>query len=139
VPRGGAASLANPLRFSLLACALVAAMVTAALAQSIAINVTSAEAAYDPQTGKPVVTFHMDLSSARAFAELTAKNIGRAASVVVDGHVMSQPIIRAAMVSGTAQISGDFSIEEVRSLARRLSDGSSKMTIAIAPGGDSGK
>jgi preprotein translocase subunit SecD len=139
VPRGGATSIASLLRFSLLVCAFAAATVTAALAQSIAIEVTDAALTYDQQTGKPLVTFRMSPASARAFGELTAKNVGRAAAIVVDGRVMSQPIIRTPILGGTAQISGDFSIEEARSIAHRLSDGTSKMTIEIVSDGASGK
>ena len=41
------------------------------------IEVVQAEAAYDQQTGKPVIAFRMSPTSARAFADLTAKNVGR--------------------------------------------------------------
>ena len=135
----GASSIVNGLRFLLLVCALGGVTLAAASAQSIAIEVADAAATYDQQTGKPVVAFRMSLASARAFADLTAKNVGRPASIIVDGRVMSTPIIRTPITGGTGQITADFDIEQARSLAHRLFDGTSKMTIAIVPDDAPGK
>ncbi len=138
-PRNGVTRTVKLLRLSLLVCALASATFTAAFAQSIPIEVVQAEAAYDQQTGKPVIAFRMSPTSARAFAELTAKNVGCPASIVVDGHVMDTPIIRTPITGGAGQISGDFDIEQARSLARRLSDGTSKLTIEVVPNGSPAK
>ena len=137
--RGSVTWIVNRLRFSLLVCAFAGTTFAAALAQSIAIEVAGAEAAYDQATGKPVVAFRMSPASARAFADLTAKNVGRAAAIIVDGHVMSKPIIRTPIIGGAGQISGDFDIEGARSMARRLSDGTAKLTIEIVPDDGPGK
>jgi SecD/SecF fusion protein len=122
-----------------LVCAFAGTTLATAFAQTIAIEIASAEAASDLMTGKPVIAFRMSPTSARAFADLTAKNIGHPASIIVDGHVMSTPIIGTPITGGTGQISGDFDIEQARSLARRLSDGTSKLTIEIVSDGASGK
>ena len=138
MPRG-VTEIVKRLRLALLVCIFTCTTLSAAFAQSIAIEIANAEAAYDQQTGKPVVAFRMSTASARAFAELTAKNVGRAAALIVDGQTISKPIIRSPILGGQGQISGDFEIEAARALARRLSDGTSKLTIEIIPDAASGK
>jgi preprotein translocase subunit SecD len=64
----------------------------------------------------------MSAASARAFFDLTKNDIGRKAAVMIDGRVVVEPLILAAM-GPNSQISGDFDIEEARSVTPRLSDG----------------
>jgi len=135
----GVTLIVKGLRLSLLICVFAGAPLAEALAQSIAIEVVSAEATHDAQTGKPVVAYRMSAASTRAFFDLTKNNIGRKAAVMIDGRVMVEPLILAAMMSPYSQISGDFDIEEARSIARRLSDGTAKLTIGIASDGGRGK
>jgi preprotein translocase subunit SecD len=121
-------------RSILLACVLAAATITAASAQSIPIEVSEAAQDYDQRTGEPVVTLRMTPASAHAFAELTAKNVGRTAAMVIDGRVVSKPVIRTPILGGMAQISGHFTVEEARAIATALTSGTSKMQIEIVEG-----
>jgi preprotein translocase subunit SecD len=139
VSHRGASSIVNRLRFLLLVCVFAGTTLAAAFAQSIAVEIVSAEAAYDQATGKPVVAFRMDPASARAFAELTTTNIGRPAALIIDGQVMSKPIIRSPITGGAGQISGDFDTAGAQALARRLIDHTSKLTIEIVSDGSPGK
>jgi preprotein translocase subunit SecD len=127
----GVTLIAKRLRWSLLVCVFASTTLAAASAQSIAIEVTDAQAAYDQQTGKPLVAFAMSAASTRAFFELTRKNIGRPVAVIVDGQVVSKPVIQTPIIGGQLQIWGDFDVERARSMARRLSDGTSKLTIEV--------
>jgi preprotein translocase subunit SecD len=107
--------------------------ITAACAQSITIEITQAEPAFDLRTTEPEVAFRMSPASARAFAELTKRNVGRKAAIVIDGRTMSAPIIREPILGGSGQITGDFTPEEARRIAAGLASGTSKMTIEIVP------
>jgi preprotein translocase subunit SecD len=117
----------------LLVFAATAATIAPSFGQTLAIEIVQAAPAYDPRTGDPVVTFRMSPSSARAFADLTAKNVGRAAAIVIDGRVMSQPIIREPIQGGAGQVAGNFSAEQARTIANGLASGTSKMDITIVP------
>jgi preprotein translocase subunit SecD len=103
------------------------------------IEVASAERAYDLRTGEPVISFTMTSSSARAFAELTGRNVGRKAAILIDGRMVSAPVIREPILGGSGQVSGHFSPEEAREIALRLSSGAAKMEIAIVPDDGPGK
>jgi preprotein translocase subunit SecD len=139
IPLSGATRTVKPLRLSLWVCAFAGTTFAAALAQSIPIEVVQAEATYDQVTGKPLVSFRMSPGSARAFAELTLKNVGHALAIVIDGRVISKPIIRTPILGGTGQIDGNFSAEEARAMASRLAGGAAKMTMEIVPDGSPGK
>jgi len=114
-------------------------MTLAAAADPLRIEVASAEAAYDQRTGEPVISFKMTSSSARAFAELTAHNVGRKAAILIDGRMVSAPVIREPILGGSGQVSGHFSAEEARDIALRLSSGAAKMEIEIVADDGSSK
>jgi preprotein translocase subunit SecD len=110
-------------------------VITGAYAQSISIVITQAEPAFDPRADEPMIAFRMSPDSAQAFAELTKRNVGRKAAIVIDGRTMSAPIIREQILGGLGTITGDFTVEEARRMAAALASGTSKMTIEIVPEG----
>ena len=50
------------------------------------------------------------------FADLTARNIGRPISILLDGEVLTSPVVQEAITGGKAQISGSRSMEEAESI-----------------------
>jgi preprotein translocase subunit SecD len=109
------------------------------LAQSIAVQITQATAQLDVRTGEPIVIFQMSPASARAFAELTTKNVGRKAAISVDGRVVSAPIIRAPILGGKVEIAGNLTVEEAKRIAAGLTAGTSMLKIEIVPEGGNSK
>ncbi|SHK57473.1 protein translocase subunit SecD [Thermocrinis minervae] len=73
--------------------------------------------------GAPAVSFELTSEGAKAFAEATEKNIGKRLAIVLDGVVMSAPVIRSK-ISDKGQITGRFTPEEARDLALVLRSGS---------------
>lgn len=65
----------------------------------------------------PVVNIKFNAAGGRKFAELTAGNVGRRLAIILDGKIQSAPVIREAIPSGDAMISGHFSVEEAQDLA----------------------
>ncbi|ADC89441.1 protein-export membrane protein SecD [Thermocrinis albus DSM 14484] len=66
--------------------------------------------------GSPAVTFELTDRGSKVFAEATEKNIGRRLAIVLDGKVVSAPVIRSR-ISDRGQISGGFTLEEAQNLA----------------------
>jgi preprotein translocase subunit SecD len=60
-------------------------------------------------------------------------------ALIVDGQVVSKPVIQSPILGGRIGILGDFDVEGARSMADRLSDGTSKLTIEVISEGASGK
>lgn len=80
---------------------------------------------------QPVVVLHFDSEGARLFAELTRDNVGRYFGIFLDGTPISVPIIQEAIPNGTAVISGNFSAEGARELARNLNYGALPVPIEL--------
>ncbi|MDY6861047.1 MAG: protein translocase subunit SecD, partial [Pseudomonadota bacterium] len=81
-----------------------------------------AQPAFD-QNGLPVVTFRFNPAGARKFGDYTVENVGSPFAIVLDNEVVSAPVIREAIRSGSGQISGNFTVEESTQLAVLLRAG----------------
>ena len=67
----------------------------------------------------------------KAFAEATEKNVGERLAIVLDGVVKSAPVIREPILSGEAQISGDFSVDEARLIVSVLNSGALPIPLSV--------
>src|SRR3989338_216163 len=97
-------------------------------------NLKSAELQFQGWTGaltEPVVVLHFDAEGTKIFAELTKNNVGRAFGMFLDGVAISVPVIREAIPDGTAVISGGFTPEEAKELARNLNYGALPVPIEL--------
>jgi preprotein translocase subunit SecD len=75
------------------------------------------------QDARPVVSFRFDSVGARRFAEVTRQNVGRPFAIVLDGKVISAPVIREPILGGSGIISGNFTVQTARDLAVLLRAG----------------
>ena len=71
---------------------------------------------------EPAVKFVLDDRGAELFSALTRVNINNALAIVVDGKVISAPIIRTAL-GKQGQITGRFTEQEIQALVRSLKAG----------------
>lgn len=73
--------------------------------------------------GRPAVLIEFDESGAAKFAAATRESIGRRMAMILDGRVLSAPVIRDEIGGGQAQIMGDFTERDARDFAHLLSSG----------------
>jgi SecD/SecF fusion protein len=94
-------------------------------------RLSDASAGFDPQTREPVVNFRFDRTGAREFAAITEANVGRPFAIVLDGKVLSAPVIREPITGGSGQISGSFTVQEAGTLSALLRAGAlpAKLTV----------
>lgn len=91
-----------------------------------------AELGFDNQTSyKPLVLIQFNDEGAKIFEELTAKNIGRPVAIYIDGVPISVPTVQGKIAGGNAQITGNFTIEEAKTLARNLNAGALPVPISL--------
>lgn len=83
------------------------------------------------QLSQPVVVLHFNAEGKRLFAELTKQNVGRVFGIFLDGTPISTPVIREAIPDGTAVISGGFTPDEAKELARNLNYGALPVPIEL--------
>ena len=75
------------------------------------------------QNGLPAVDFRFDPQGARKFGAYTSANIGQPFAIVLDDQVISAPVIRQAITTGSGQISGSMDFEEANRLSVLLRAG----------------
>ena len=83
------------------------------------------------QGNQAVVGLEFNSAGADKFADLTAKNIGKQIAIVLDGEVLTAPVVQEAITGGRAQMSGSRSIEDAERLAILLRSGSLPVKIEI--------
>ncbi len=75
------------------------------------------------QNGRPAIGFSFDGIGAQSFAEATAKNVGKRFAIILDGHVISAPVINGPIPGGTGIIEGNFTFESMSELVNELNGG----------------
>ena len=85
-------------------------------------DLVDAQPSFD-QNGKPAVSFRFDTTGARKFGDYTAANIGAPFAIVLDGEVISAPVIQSHIPGGSGIITGSFTVEDSTRLAVLLRAG----------------
>ncbi|MBE0452202.1 protein translocase subunit SecD [Roseovarius autotrophicus] len=75
------------------------------------------------QNGRPAVSFRFNPTGARKFGDYTAQNIGNPFAIVLDGEVISAPVIQSHIPGGSGIITGRFTVEDSTQLAVLLRAG----------------
>jgi preprotein translocase subunit SecD len=94
-------------------------------------DLEDAQPGFDQRTTEPIISFRFNTSGARKFGKYTQENVGRPFAILLDDKVISAPVIREAILGGTGQISGSFSVETANNLAIQLRSGAlpAKLTV----------
>jgi SecD/SecF fusion protein len=83
-------------------------------------HIAKAVAETDSMTGRPQLAFTLTPEGTRMFAEVTTENVGRQLAIILNKKLISAPVIREPITGGRGQISGEFTLEEIRDLAALL-------------------
>ncbi|MFH1769649.1 MAG: protein translocase subunit SecD [Parcubacteria group bacterium] len=91
------------------------------------------------------VLLKLNSDGAELFAYITERNLDRPLAIFLDNNFVSAPIVRDVITDGEAVISGNYTIEEAKSLAEYLNRGAlpvpieiiSQQTIGASLGADS--
>ncbi len=83
------------------------------------------------QYGNPVVEIEFNAHGAQVFAEVTGRSVGKPIAIILDRKIISAPNVREPIPSGKAQISGDFSAEEVQDLVIKLKAGALPIPVKL--------
>lgn len=94
-------------------------------------DLVDAQPGFDQQTNAPIISFRFNQSGARKFGNFSKDHVGEPFAIVLDDKVISAPVIREAILGGSGQISGNFSVESANNLAIQLRSGAlpAKLTI----------
>jgi len=85
----------------------------------------------DQVTLKSSVSLEFNDEGAKIFEELTSKNVKKILAIYIDGIPISTPVVQEKISGGKAQITGNFTIDEAKTLARNLSAGALPAPITL--------
>lgn len=81
--------------------------------------------------GNPVVSIEFNAKGTNIFGSVTAQNVNKPIAIILDNTIISAPNVREPIPSGRAQISGDFTIEEVQDLVIKLKAGALPIPVKM--------
>lgn len=93
--------------------------------------VERAQVQFDPTTGEPTVVVNFNREGRELLAVITTEHVDEVLAIFLDGEPISLPTIRTPITDGTAVISGGFTLEEARELARDLNYGALPIPIEL--------
>lgn len=83
------------------------------------------------QDNEPVVSFRFDSVGSRRFCDVTSANVGKPFAIVLDGEVISAPVIRDAICGGSGIISGGFTTQDANDLSLLLRAGALPAPLTV--------
>ncbi len=74
----------------------------------------------NPMTGQPNIHFNLNSEGAKIFSRVTTRSVGQRLGIMLDGDVISAPVINSPITAGSGEITGDFDLKEANDLASAL-------------------
>ena len=94
-------------------------------------DLKDAQAVMNQQNNQSVVTLEFSDEGTKKFADATLQNVGRQIAILLDGEVLTNPVVREPIMGGRAEISGQRDLEESQSLAILLRSGALPVKVNI--------
>ncbi len=94
-------------------------------------DLKAARVAFDQNTGQPTVSLEFTPEGSEKFASITERLIGQPLAIVLDGLPVSTPVVQEKISGGTAQISGNFTLEEAKNLVIQLNAGALPVPVKL--------
>jgi len=83
------------------------------------------------QTNRPMITFELDKEGGDIFGNFTNNHVGQYLTVLLDGKVVTSPVIKSAIWGGSGVIEGQFTLEEANKVVRQLNAGALPVPLTI--------
>jgi preprotein translocase subunit SecD len=94
-------------------------------------KLVKADPTFDQQTNEPAVTIQFDSEGGQKFARMTQQNTNKLFAIILDGQVISAPVIKEPIFGGVSQISGSFTTESANALSISLRSGALPVDLKI--------
>lgn len=90
-----------------------------------------AEVTQDTRTGQIQVSLNFDDAGTKLFADITARNVGKPVAIFLDGQPISIPRVNEPILTGSAVISGGFTLVQAKQLSQRLNSGALPVPVEL--------
>lgn len=79
----------------------------------------------------PAISVEFNSDGAKLFDEITKANVGKPVGIFLDGELISAPTVQEEIRDGKAEISGQFTLDSAKALARNLNLGALPVPIKL--------
>ena len=86
---------------------------------------------FDQTTRAPKVVLQFNSEGDKLFAQITKANVDKTVAIYLDGSPISTPVVREEIKGGRAEITGNFTPQEVKTLVGRLNSGALPVPISL--------
>jgi protein-export membrane protein SecD len=86
---------------------------------------------FDQMTYSPQISLEFTDEGGKMFAQITKENVNKRLAIFLDGAPISTPVIREEIKDGKAQITGQFTAQEAKTLVQRLNSGALPIPISL--------
>jgi protein-export membrane protein SecD len=86
---------------------------------------------FDQMTYSPEISLEFTDEGGKTFAQITGDNVGKRLAIFLDGAPISTPVIKEEIKEGRAQITGQFTPQEAKTLVQRLNSGALPIPISL--------
>ena len=93
-------------------------------------HLKKAQVGYD-QYQQPIISIEFDAPGSKQFGQITQESVGKPLAIVLDGKVLSAPIVQEPIAGGKAQITGNRSVEEAQKIALLLRAGALPVPVEL--------
>lgn len=94
-------------------------------------DLKQAQVTFNPNTNEPEVSLEFNDEGRTLFAEITGRNVNKIVGIYLDGEPISMPRVNEKITEGKAVITGKFSLDEAKTLVRRLNAGALPVPIDL--------
>jgi len=91
----------------------------------------SAAAQVNQSTYEPEISITFNDAGAKIFSDATTRNVGKPLAIFLDKQLLSAPRVNSAIDSGSAVITGQFTMDSAKQLALQLNAGALPVPISL--------
>jgi preprotein translocase subunit SecD len=94
-------------------------------------DIASSQIIFSQVDGSPGVGIEFTGEGSKKFETLTGENVGKTLPIILDGQIISNPVVQEKIVGTSAQITGDFSLDEAKNLSIQINAGALPLEISL--------
>jgi preprotein translocase subunit SecD len=94
-------------------------------------DLARANVSFNPEDGTPEVGLTFNERGAEKFSQITERNVGKPLAIFLDEVPLQAPIVQVKIDGGSAVISGDYTLEDVKNIVLQLNAGALPVSVSV--------
>jgi len=86
---------------------------------------------FNQSTGEPQVELSFTSSGTKKFADITKRNVGKIVGIVLDEQLIQAPRVNQPILTGQAEITGQFTLPQAKALQIQLNAGALPVSLTV--------